>query len=318
VSEAEAFAVQRYSAMLGLGERTACMASYREPWAEHANYGTTWAGAGAATEQHFSSADFGLTCRVMMPLSTGRIHFIGGVSYQQAEYELVQSAGLAGFRTTSVSDDGFAWRLGLAYDIPDYALRVSVIYNSAIAYRMTGAVSIPGLFSTPVFGNLDLPQSIEMKLQSGIAPGWLAFGSVKWTDWSVTSSMPICAAGTPVCSQLTAISGLTLMWRDSWTVTLGAARQLNERFHIAANVTWDQGASQGFTSQTDTWTGTLTLLYSPNEAAQFRLGVTAGTMTSGTLNTGMLPGGIPNPVGYTASFGNDAIFAIDGGVSIEF
>ena len=28
-----------------------------------------------------------------------------------------------------------------------------------------------------------------MKLQSGVAPGWLVFGSVKWTDWSVTEQL---------------------------------------------------------------------------------------------------------------------------------
>src|SRR5690606_13509088 len=137
-------------------------------------------------------------------------------------YELTQSAGLAGIRTTSVSDEGFGWRAGLAFEVPDYALRVSLIYNSAIDYDMTGTVSVsafPG--ATPVFGSITMPQSVEFKAQSGVAPGWLAFGTVRWTDWSVAENMPLCTVGTPVCTQAAAVSGLTLLWKDTWTATLG-------------------------------------------------------------------------------------------------
>ena len=40
-------------------------------------------------------------------------------------------------------------------------------------------------------------------------------------------------------------SALTLMWKDTWTVTLGAAHQFNKQFSLAGSLTWDQGASAG-------------------------------------------------------------------------
>ena len=43
--EAEAFAVPRASISAGLGAHARCMASYREPWAGPANYGTAWISA---------------------------------------------------------------------------------------------------------------------------------------------------------------------------------------------------------------------------------------------------------------------------------
>ena len=105
-----------------------------------------------------------------------------------------------------------------------------------------------------------MPQSVELKAQSGIAPGWLAFGSVKWTNWSVDQDMALCAPGVSPCitGVPAALSALTLMWKDTWTVTLGAAHQFSKQFSLAGSLTWDQGATQGFTSQTDTWTGDLT------------------------------------------------------------
>ncbi|MGG2475354.1 transporter, partial [Rhizobium sp. BR5] len=46
-----------------------------------------------------------------------------------------------------------------------------------------------------VYGSVSMPDSIELKVQSGIAPDWLAFGSVKWTDWSQIQVIPFCQVG---------------------------------------------------------------------------------------------------------------------------
>ncbi|MEZ5789585.1 MAG: hypothetical protein R3D34_01840 [Nitratireductor sp.] len=43
------------------GDMLRCMGSYREPWGGHAEYGKNWTYTGSATEQHFSSEDYGLT-----------------------------------------------------------------------------------------------------------------------------------------------------------------------------------------------------------------------------------------------------------------
>ena len=316
VDETEAFALPHASLAVRFGDAARCMASYREPYAGHANYGTAWTYAFSATEQHFSSVDFGLTCAGSVALGKGRLHIIGGLSYQEIDYELVQLApppAPAGtIARTNVSDGGLAWRAGLAYDIPEYALRASLIYNSAVDYNMTGTHSLFG----PVFGSITMPQSLELKAQTGVAPGWLVFGSVRWTDWSVVYNMPIISPVAPVPGGV--VSGLTLMWKDTWTVTVGAAHQFSYKVSAAASLTWDQGATQGFTSQTDTWTAGLTAIVTPGENVELQFGGTLGILTGGTLSTMVLPGGIPNPVGYTATFGSDAVYSLNASATIRF
>ena len=164
-----------------------------------------------------------------------------------------------------------------------------------------------------------MPQSVELKAQSGVAPGWLAFGAVKWANWSVDQNMPLCAPGTTPCAIGSgALSALTLLWKDSWTVTLGAAHQFNDQFSLAGSLTWDQGASQGFTSQTDTWTLDLTGVWTPTKQFEFRFGGTIGVLTGGSLSTATLPGGVPNLVGYTASFGDDLVYALSARAAVHY
>ena len=117
-----------------------------------------------------------------------------------AELQHVPGGGPA---STNVSDDGVGWRAGIGYEIPQYALRATLIYNSAIGYDMTGTgVACSRALATirgPLAGSITMPQSVEFKAQSGVAPGWLAFGAIKWTNWSVDQDMALCAPGTTSC-----------------------------------------------------------------------------------------------------------------------
>ena len=274
--------------------------------------------------------DLGVTCAVSAPVGPGSLSFIGGGSYQEIDYGLTQAVPfvvapgvtIVGTSTTSVSDASPGWRAGVAYEIPEYALRASLIYNSQIDYDMTGNFRITGAPLTiptiPVFGSISLPQSVDLRLQSGVAPGWLAFGAVKWTDWSVAQNMPLCPTGTPVCTQAAAVSGLTLLWKDTWTVTLGGVHQFSDLFSLGAHLTYDQGATQGFTSQTDTWTTGLFGVITPNKHTEIKVGGLVGVMTGGTVSTATLANGAPNPVGYTASFGDDLIYALRASATLKY
>ena len=309
VREAAPFSVERASLAVRLGDTTRCMGSYRQPWEGRADYGSAWIGAPAATAQNFTSNDLGVTCAHATPFGIGNLLFIGGASYQDINYELMQNV-FGTPATTRVSDSGVGWRGGIGYEIPQYALRATLIYNSAIGYDMTGTFTMGGP-PTPIYGAITMPQSIELKAQSGVAPGWLAFGAIKWTDWSVAQSMPLCVVGTS-CVQ---VSGLTLLWKDSWTITLGAAHQFNDALSVASSLTWDQGATQGFTSQTDTVTANLTAILTPHKNMELKFGGTIGILTAGSLDTGL---GGTNPFGYTASFGNDIVYALSASAAVHY
>lgn len=322
-SEAEAFTVLRASASGRWGDHLRCLASYREPFEGHANYGANWIGAAAVIEQHFETRDYGLTCAGTMALETGQVSVIAGASYQEAEFELQQLAAIIpgggppftviGRSQTNVNDSSWGWRLGVAYEIPEYALRASLIYNSQVDYDMSGTVAITaGPTVIPVTGTLSMPGSLELKVQSGVAPGWLAFGSIRWTDWSVADAMILRDAGG------TQRSGLELQWQDSWTITAGAVHQLSEQLALTGSLTWDQGATNGFTPQTDTWVGAMNAVFSPNEYAQIVLGGSLGLMRSGSYSTATLNSGLPNPLGYSASFGHDVVYGLNASLRLSF
>ncbi|TIV86627.1 MAG: transporter, partial [Mesorhizobium sp.] len=90
----------------------------------------------------------------------------------------------------------------------------------------------------PIYGSTQyMPDVVEFKLQSGIAPGWLAFGSVKWVNWSLLQSVPICVVGTPSSACVTGdalhsgqITSLDLMYRDGWTVSGGIGHKFNDQW----------------------------------------------------------------------------------------
>jgi len=311
IDETTPFSVYRLSVAGRVTDNIRCMASYRQPWEGHADYGTTWDYTESATEQHFSSSDYGVTCVHTKPLALGQISILGGVSYQEIEYELKQINVVP--LTTNVGDGGVGWRAGFAYEIPQYALRTSFIVNSAIDYDLTGTHSFAG----PVYGSITMPSSMELRAQSGIAPGWLAFGSIALTDWSVAQNTPICSTAVPNCNYVNSTSGLALYFRDTWTITTGAAHQVSDMLSVAGNLTWAQGASQGFTSQTDVWTAGLTAILTPGKNAEIKLGGTVGILTAGSLST-MTVEGFPNPYGYTASFGNDLVYSLQASGSLKF
>lgn len=312
VREAAPFSVYRASAAMRIGDSVRCMASFRQPFAGEADYGATWIYSTAVITQSFGTDDYGLTCSAGFDAGQGQFHILGGLSYLEADYRLTQNGGLGGIRITDVSGHTHGWRAGVAYEIPEYGLLASLIYNSATDFDMDGTVSLTGVpGATPVAGSITLPQSAELKFRSGVAPGWLAFGSVKWTDWSVAEQMQL-------FSGLVPISGLVLDFEDSWTVTVGALRQFSENFSLAGSLTWDQGATNGFTSQTDTWTLGLDAILDNDQGMRFRLGATAGRMTGGSFSTQFLPGGIPNPFWYAGSFGDDMVYTLSANASLRF
>ena len=167
VNETAAFSIYRASLAVSLNEDIKCLGSYRQPWAGDANYGSNWAGSFSAITQKFSSQDLGLTCSTSTQLGKGKFIILAGISHQEIEYELTRNSQF-GLSRTLVSDDAIAWRVGAAFEIPEFALRASLVYNSQVDYDPTGIVSFANVpVATPVFGAISLPQSVEFKFQSG-------------------------------------------------------------------------------------------------------------------------------------------------------
>lgn len=124
--------------------------------------------------------------------------------------------------------------LGVAYEIPDIALRVALTWESEITHEFGASETIPGLGIDASGGKnkVTLPQSWALDFQSGVAPGTLVFGQIKWSEWSEWE------VATPEYREATG-GIITSFPSDIWTYKLGVGRQFNEKASGFAQITYE-------------------------------------------------------------------------------
>ncbi|HEX2147811.1 MAG TPA: OmpP1/FadL family transporter [Pseudorhizobium sp.] len=321
----------RIGVKAGFGDAD-CMFDYSQPYGAHTKPGDDWAGASENIETKVNSDNYALTCSYSLDAGPGQFRVIGGVNYLEMdgfkERLVIAPSVFAPFPASGVGrldleGDGWGWRAGVAYEIPEYALRASLVYYSQVklddvsgTVDLTGVPAflgraVPGAGSViPVEGSTAMPDSLELKLQSGIAPDWLAFGSVKWTDWSQLQRIVFYNSGREVTS-------LDLGYRDGWTVTGGIGHKFNEQWSGAVSVTWDRGTSQDFGVQSDTWLLTTGLAYTPTENVEFRLAGVVGILTSGESTSSSINGvAVSDEADY--EYDNDLVTALSASVRVRF
>lgn len=272
-----------------IGENLACAGTYIEPFGAKSEYESAFGLAGKVSED-LRLSEFGATCAVFFDAGPGRFAVLGGAFVEQVHYDLdalpVPMGGLPLNVSLEGRDEG--WRAGLAYEIPEIAFRAQLLYRSGTSYGAAGTASSPAFMipgnTLPAIGMGELPQSVELKVQSGIAPGWLAFGSVKWMDWSVnetlTVSVPLAGIDTPN----------EYYWRDGWTVTAGIGHAFNEQVSGAISLQWDRGVSTGFDFRTDKWLLAGGANIKDARGGELRLGAGLGYMTSADVTKGQNAG----------------------------
>jgi long-chain fatty acid transport protein len=195
------------------------------------------------------------------------------------------------------------------------------MYRSGTSYGANGTLTAPGflagsmLRSVPLpaegFGNL--PQSVEFKAQSGIAPGWLAFGSVKWADWSVQRELKV-VTPSPLLS-----SSDIYNWKDGWTVTGGVGHAFNDNVSGALSLTWDRGVATGWDLSSDTYTLAAGGVLKDKLGGELRAGVGVSYLTSARetqyLNA-IVPG---NPhSGFNSAVDGGWAFAVNLGYKVNW
>ncbi|MDZ7602186.1 MAG: outer membrane protein transport protein [Hoeflea sp.] len=326
----DSFVVPYASAGGQIVDNVACVGSYSQPYGADSTY------SGAITyhiaSQSLASRELGLTCSYRHELGKGRLSFIGGVFNEHIQYKQARNFNLAfgntGDSTINVTSDTWGYRLGLAYEIPEIALKASLMYRSQTDHDATGtygntpfrtlaiAGGTPAGIANALYGantattastSASLPQSVELAVQSGIAPGWLAFGSVKWTEWSVLRS-------------ITLVEGLArqpfstsrFFFKDGWTVTGGVAHRFNDQLAASASLTWDRGVSTGWDTLTDQWTIAGGVAYDVNKNVQFRLGGAAIHFASGQKSR------TASAVDYTATSPSEWGYALSASAAIKF
>ncbi len=326
----ENYWVPRIGAKAAIGDAADCMIDYSEPWGAHKNPGRDWAGANEDIETKVESRNYAMTCSYRFDAGPGQIRLIGGTFYQEVygfQERLVQGPpyafpGTTGVGRLDLEGDGWGWRAGLAYEIPEYAFRASLVYNSEVKLDdITGTLDLSqvnGAAPFDVHGSQSMPDVLELKVQSGIAPDWLAFGSLKWTDWSQLQKVRFCSAAvTGSCTATNSLTSLDLGYRDGWTVTGGIGHKFNDQWSGAVNVTWDRGTAQGFGTNTDTWTLGVGAAYAPTENVEFRFAGAIGLLTGGSSSRQVIGGEV---YGQRASydFDDDIVAALSTSLKVRF
>ena len=159
------------------------------------------------------------------------------------------------------------------------------MYRSGTDFNLNGTFDVnttAAIDNPAATGSANFPQSFEVKAQSGIAPGWIAFASVKWTDWSVFDVLNFTAT-TPDTKEF--------FYKDGWTVSGGVGHKVNETLSLSGSLTWDQGVGTTEDILTDTYTLGLGAILNAESGVQVRLGGSVAYLKSGSVAKSAAAGG---------------------------
>ena len=137
----------------------------------------------------------------------------------------VWSAGSPVYQANYATDRDVGYLVGVAYEKPEIALRVALTYANETKHDLATSV-----FGSPVgTETIELPKSVTLDFQSGIAANTLVFGSVRWVDWTSTRLNSIGYPAPPLIGHA----------NDSVSYTLGIGRKFNETWSGAVSIGYE-------------------------------------------------------------------------------
>jgi long-chain fatty acid transport protein len=217
---------------------------------------------------------------------TENFNFYAGPVYQTVKGN-VQLRGLGyggsstfgGYNASIKEDASTGWLAGMAYQIPDIALKASLTYRSEIDHD---AQTTEGFGATSLFTPLNVlpssnttittPQSVNLDFQTGIMADTVAFANVRWVEWSKFSIRPpkfgTASANPAVAASTGKPNGFDLVAYsdDQISATVGVGRKMSEQWAGNVSVGWDSGAGNPVTTLGPTegyWNVGLGLQFSP-------------------------------------------------------
>lgn len=315
-----------------LSESFSCALTYTQPFGAKTEYGAQARAAdrsadlsstgypfpagNAVQSSKFSTNEYGATCAVNFDAGPGNLYLIGGGFLQSFEYTEKKDFGTLNLKDSEAP----GYRIGAAYEIKEYALRAELMYRSEVTQKTSGTFApsalLSGIFqgafgatlpsSNYAYATGALPQSLELNLQSGIAPGWLAFGSVKWTDWSVLDTLDYTI---PVLGPYGNLSK-NFFWKDGWTLTGGVGHTFTDTVSGAVSITWDRGVGTGADIMTDTWTLGVGAQIKGGPGV-LRIGAGISYLTDGSQSTA-------KGADFNATAGNDWAYAVNASYKVAF
>ena len=237
----------------------------------------------------------------------------GNLSLRGQAYSLFN-----GYDATFKETSGTGWLAGLAFQIPDIALKASVTYRSEIDHDISASEDLSLLnfpLLTTVLGGLGVspaqlatlddsgktkittPQSVNLDFQTGVMANTVAFANVRWVDWSNFSIRPyqfgnVSEAVGPLIGRPDGFN-LVEYEDDQISATVGVGRKFNDLWAGNVSVGWDSGAGNPVSTLGPTegyWNVGLGLQYSPTPATFIAGGVKYFMLGDAKAQTGAQAG----------------------------
>lgn len=237
----------------------------------------------------------------------------GNLSLRGQAYSLFN-----GYDATFKETSGTGWLAGLAFQIPDIALKASVTYRSEIDHDVSASEDLSLLnfpLLTTVLGGLGVspaqlatlddsgktkittPQSVNLDFQTGVMANTVAFANVRWVDWSNFSIRPyqfgnVSEAVGPLIGRPDGFN-LVEYEDDQISATVGVGRKFNDLWAGNVSVGWDSGAGNPVSTLGPTegyWNVGLGLQYSPTPATFIAGGVKYFMLGDAKAQTGAQAG----------------------------
>lgn len=130
--------------------------------------------------------------------------------------------------------------LGAAYEIPDIALRVALTWQSAIKHDFTAVESLPGIATRNTAFEVEVPQSVTLDFQSGVAQDTLVFGSVRWREWGAFDITPPFYSSFGSSDPQNPENSLVAYPRNVVTFNLGVGHRFTENFAASVSVGYEK------------------------------------------------------------------------------
>lgn len=269
-----------------------------------------------------------------------------GPVYQRVEGE-VQFAGpgfayLSGYQNKIESSEGYGWLAGLAYEIPNIALKTSLTYRSEIdhkaetyeAFQVKNALArasnpvdqyvlsqLVPLVGDPIESEFTIstPQSVNFDFQTGVAADTVAFANVRWVNWKAFNLRPkgFNLASTAIGKIRTGGAftqgfDLTDYAKDQWSGNIGIGRKLSDQFAGNISVGYDSGAGNPISTLGPTdgyWNVGLGLRFNPTPQLDVSLGAKYLWLGDAKVQRGdyAIPGNVENA--YVGEFTNNHAWA---------
>ena len=106
----------------------------------------------------------------------------GGLRYETVHGEVSLPSIPGGYTLNTNHDSELGYVVGVAWEKPEIAARVALTYNSAITHTLDATET--GLLAGTSNFDTEVPQSVNLEFQTGIAKDTLLFGSIRWQEWT--------------------------------------------------------------------------------------------------------------------------------------